>query len=80
MIEWTPEMLQALIELRKAGQTIKYCAEIIGVNHELCRQKAIELGLNQRNNTGRRPGTDKRPPFNKQAYNRAYHKARYYGL
>ena len=44
-VHWTPEMDEALVELRAAGVPILECAEQIGVSTPVCRKRADELGL-----------------------------------
>jgi hypothetical protein len=51
-IDWTPDMLAALQELRAAGHPILLCAERIGVDYKTAVRKCRQLGLAGRLNYG----------------------------
>jgi hypothetical protein len=55
-VTWTPDMLQALRDLRSQGVPLYLCAERIGVGYPIAVYKAREVNLAQRLNRGRRPG------------------------
>lgn len=57
-IVWTPEMTQALVELRAKGTAIFWCAHKIGVSYAVAVMKCRELGLADRRNRGRKPATE----------------------
>jgi len=61
MIIWTDDMLAALHTLRGQGIPLYVCAEKIGVGYATAVYKARELGLADRLNRGRVPGTVRIP-------------------
>ncbi|MGD0109297.1 MAG: hypothetical protein ABSC06_35460 [Rhodopila sp.] len=60
-VHWTPEMVQALRDLRSGGLPLYLCAERIGVSYSTAVYKAREMNLAQRLNRGRRPGWQSQP-------------------
>jgi hypothetical protein len=57
-ITWTPEMREALRQLRSRGVPLYYCAEKIGVGYPAAVYEARRLGIAGRMNNGRTPGTE----------------------
>jgi hypothetical protein len=57
-VDWDPDMLATLRELRGRGVPLYQCAEAIGVGYSTAAYKARELGIAARLNRGRQPGTE----------------------
>lgn len=57
-VEWCTEMLTTLRAMRARGEPLYLCAEKLGIGYATTVYKARELGLAQRMNAGRRPGTE----------------------
>lgn len=55
-LRWTPEMVEALREMRGRKVPLYLCAERIGVGYPASVYKARELGIANRMNRGRIPG------------------------
>jgi hypothetical protein len=57
---WTDDMLAELKRLRQLNHPLYFCAERIGVAYPTALYKARELGIADRRNYGRVPGTLRR--------------------
>ena len=55
-IEWTPDMLVTLRDMRAKRCSYLECADRIGVSYNIIAEKCQELGLGGKLNNGRTPG------------------------